>query len=87
MFYKKNLPGWERIARLIAACGLALCAVNFWGAPKCGLCLGDRKCHCLSYFPNGILPDVRDGRAAGRQTGVQISRLGVKNVERSGRID
>lgn len=33
MFYKKNLHGWERIARLIAACGVALCAARFWGTP------------------------------------------------------
>ena len=33
MFYKKNLPVWERIARLVAAALLGLCALNYSGTP------------------------------------------------------
>lgn len=33
MFYTKNLPRWERIARLLAAAAMGSCAVHFWGSP------------------------------------------------------
>jgi hypothetical protein len=33
MFYTKNLPAWERIARLVAAAAMGACAARFWGTP------------------------------------------------------
>ncbi|MBR0718393.1 DUF2892 domain-containing protein [Bradyrhizobium liaoningense] len=33
MFYRKNLPAWERIARLVAAAAMGVCAARFWGTP------------------------------------------------------
>ncbi|MEI9429707.1 YgaP family membrane protein [Mesorhizobium sp. Cs1299R1N3] len=33
MFYKKNLPLWERLVRLLAAAVMGSCAAHFWGTP------------------------------------------------------
>jgi len=39
MFYKKNPPFWERLARLVGAVLLGLCAVRL-GATPAGLAFG-----------------------------------------------
>jgi hypothetical protein len=39
MFYKRNLPFWERVARFVGATLLGLCALRF-GATPAGLAFG-----------------------------------------------
>jgi hypothetical protein len=39
MFYKKNLPVWERVARLAGAAAMFLCAARYAGTPA-GWALG-----------------------------------------------
>jgi len=39
MFYRKNLPSWERGARLIGATLMGLCAARYAGTPA-GLAFG-----------------------------------------------
>lgn len=33
MFYRTNLPWWQRFVRLLAAAGMGSCALHFWGTP------------------------------------------------------
>ena len=33
MFYKKNLPTWERIVRFLGSLAMVSCAAHFWGTP------------------------------------------------------
>jgi len=40
MFYVKNLPGWERVLRVVLGTGGVVYAIIEWGSSKTGVGLG-----------------------------------------------
>jgi len=62
MFYRKNLPGWERAMCVVAGLVLIVWGLLAFPAAPLGYVITNRWCHGDPHRLLWLLPDVRHGR-------------------------
>ena len=66
MFYVKNVPGWERAARVAMGVAFVAAAVAYFGATPTGWIVGAIGAMAAMTGLVGFCPCLRDGRPPAR---------------------